>query len=65
MPKFIKVKPMTDDSGHNYLVPNELADEFTKLLEGGEDTEQEFNDKFDIYATGGSLDCEYQLYIED
>lgn len=31
--KFIKVKPVKDESGHWYIIPNELIDDFYKDLE--------------------------------
>lgn len=61
---------MSDDASHKYLVPNELAQEFTermnKMYEDGfedQDLIDEFEKKFGQYRTGGSVN-NVQLYIE-
>ena len=68
----IKVKALTDDSSHWYLVPNEEAEEFNKLIslicyanetDGGEKLIYEFEKKFSKYRTGGDLNLT-QLYID-
>lgn len=59
--QFIPVVSTKDDSGHLYIIPNELAKEFNDLCYE-EDKYKEFEDKFSKYKTGGSL-SNYQLYI--
>lgn len=44
---------MEDEDGHWYTVPVELKNEFDRLLEGGEDCEDEFNRIFSPYSVGG------------
>lgn len=61
------VKPLKDDSGHWYIVPNEESDLFYELLEkaenGDHEAEQLFIETFDGYMTGGDLNLK-QLYIK-
>ena len=59
-----KVKALTDDSGHWYIIPNELAGEFWKDSENEEmgDTGV-FDRKYGKYATGGDLNIT-QLFIK-
>lgn len=59
----IKVHATKDDDGHWYVIPSEMIDEFHRLLEGGEKTEDEFIEKFSDYMTGGDLNL-VQLYAE-
>lgn len=56
-----KVKAVQDDSGHWYVIPNELIDEFDFDLE---DEDFDFGAKYGQYMTGGDLNL-VQLYIED
>lgn len=58
-----KVHATKDNDGHWYVIPVELVEEFDRLLEGGESTEDEFIDKFSDYMTGGDLNL-VQLYAE-
>jgi hypothetical protein len=60
-PNFIPVKILQDDSSHNYIVPNDLAQDFDDLCYN-EDKWDKFEDKFSKYMTGGSPN-NYQLYI--
>lgn len=64
---FKKVKVTQDDSGHWYLIPNELYGEFNSLCEkadnGDYDAMNEVYDKFGIYRTGGDLN-NIQLYTK-
>ena len=65
----IKVKAVQDDSGHWYIIPNELCDEFINIMddiehyENNEKYVREFEDKFSHYRTGGDLNLK-QLWIE-
>lgn len=58
-----KVVAVQDDSCHWYVIPVEMLQEFRKLGEGGEGTEDEFIEKFSDYMTGGDLN-NIQLYAE-
>ena len=60
----IKVKILQDDSGHWYIIPNELYDEFC-LDEQNEEMiyDGEFDEKWGKYRTGGDLNL-VQLYAE-
>lgn len=59
-----KVKALTDESGHWYLIPNELADEFHNDLNASEeDTAHIFDYKWGKYMVNGDLN-NVQLYIE-
>lgn len=54
--------------GDWYVIPVEMKDEFSRLSELAEESENydeqdEFNDKFGQYATGGDLN-NIQLYAE-
>jgi hypothetical protein len=59
-----KVKAITDESGHWYVIPNDLEDEFFKdeqdedMVDSGE-----FDEKYGKYMTGGALNL-VQLYAE-
>lgn len=60
------VKAVRDDDGHWYVIPNELFNEFNRLLDTHEDdfeSQREFMEKFDKYRTGGDLNL-VQLYAE-
>lgn len=63
-----KVKIVTDNDGHWYVLPNELITEFLEDLEtmsGDEDyiDSGEFDNKYFQYRTGGDLNL-VQLYIK-
>jgi hypothetical protein len=58
-----------DNDGHWYVIPVQLADEFTRLLEqsgehnlGCYEAQQKFIEKFNQYSTGGDLN-NTQLYV--
>jgi hypothetical protein len=64
----IPIKALKDDEGHWYIIPNEKAVDFYKDLENtyeddGEKFNDEFNDKYGQYRTGGDLNL-IQLYIK-
>jgi hypothetical protein len=56
-----KVYATKDNDGHWYIIPAEMTDEFRRLRDGGESTEDEFIEKFSNYMTGGDLNL-VQLY---
>jgi hypothetical protein len=59
-----KVKATRDDSGHWYIIPNELYDEFCLDEENEEMIDDgEFDKKWGKYRTGGDLNL-VQLYAE-
>lgn len=58
-----QVHATKDDDGHWYVIPVELVDEFNRLLDGGESTEDEFIEKFSEFMTGGDLNL-VKLYAE-
>lgn len=65
-----KVKALQDESGHWYVIPAEMGEEFYKLMNNhGKqpalwyEFEEEFIEKFDKYRTGGDLNL-VQLYAE-
>ncbi len=61
----VKVKATQDDSGHWYLIPNELNDQFQKDLEDEEMCDSgEFDKKYSEFMTGGDLNL-IQLYVKD
>ncbi len=59
-----KVKAVKDDSGHWYVIPNDLYEEFIKdeqnedMIDSGK-----FDEKYGKYMTGGDLNL-IQLYVE-
>lgn len=61
-----------DNDGHDYVIPYEMREEFDHMLEmseyvsgtGWEDREEEFNDKFSTYMTGGDINEAEELYIK-
>lgn len=60
--KFQKVKVIQDDSGHWYIIPNELLDSFIKDEEDEDFVDSgEFDKKYGKYRTGGDLNLK-QLY---
>ena len=67
---YIPVKPVQDEDGHWYIIPNNEIEEFHEILEKLINTDyndmdllDEFDDKFDKYKTGGDLNLK-QLYIK-
>lgn len=59
-----KVKVIKDDSGHWYIIPNEIAIDFYKDEEDEDFVDSGgFDNKYGQYRTGGSLNL-VQLYIE-
>lgn len=59
-----KVYATKDDSGHWYVIPAEMADDFYALLEKGDEVEYKaFEEKYGNYKTGGGLN-NIQLYAE-
>ncbi len=63
--KYLPIAITSDDNGHEYIVPIELAQEFHKTLEQcTEDDDYDAMDKFDKYRTGRSVD-NYQLFISE
>jgi hypothetical protein len=62
---FKKVKAITDDDGHWYIIPNELDSEFYKDLQNEDMIDSgDFDDKYGQYRTGGDLNL-IQLYIKE
>jgi hypothetical protein len=68
--KLIPVYATKDDSGHWYVIPVNMKEEFDKLLEkstsnkeGWETAETQFIDTFSQYMTGGDLN-NAQLYAK-
>ncbi len=60
--KIQKVKAIQDDSGHWYIIPNELLDSFRKDEEDEDFVDSgEFGKKYGKYSTGGDLNLK-QLY---
>ncbi len=55
------VQALQDDSGHWYIVPNEIAEYFQDYVEN-EDVNV-FEERYGKYATGGDLNL-FQLYAE-
>lgn len=59
-----KVYAVQDDSGHWYIIPFEMKDDFFKMLNEGEPDEWDlFTEKYSKYMTGGDLNL-VQLYAE-
>lgn len=59
-----KVAAGQDDSGHWYVIPAELKDQFYKDVEDEEMADSgEFDEKYGEYMTGGDLN-NVQLYAE-
>ena len=55
-----EIRAIQDESGHWYVIPAELEQEFAEIQETLEDEYDqdlinEFEDKFDRYRTGGCL----------
>ncbi len=56
------VKAVKDESGHWYLIPNEIYSDFIRDL-NDESMEDEFGSIYGEYMTGGDLNLK-QLYIK-
>jgi hypothetical protein len=57
-----KVKAVRDDSGHWYVIPDELYQNFLKDLDNEDMVDSgEFDEKYGKYMTGGDLNL-VQLY---
>ena len=64
MAQFQKVKAVKDNSGHWYVIPSELEDDFNKDCYNDEMQDNgEFDEKYGEYRTGGDLNL-VQLYTE-
>lgn len=60
--EFQKVKAITDDSGHWYVIPNDMINEFRKDEQNEDFVDSgRFDDKYGKYQTGGDLN-RIQLY---
>ena len=58
----VKVKAVRDDSGHWYVIPDELYQNFLKDLDNEDMADSgEFGEKYGKYMTGGDLNL-VQLY---
>lgn len=62
--EYQRIVILTDDSGHDYVVPFESKDEFLRLLDLGEVAEDEFIEKFEKYMCGGDPSSSYEFYIK-
>jgi hypothetical protein len=62
--KYHKISIEKDDSGHDYVIPYILKERFHKLLELGEDGEDDFMDEFDKWMCGGDPNSIYEFYIK-
>lgn len=61
--EYIPVQIQSDEDGHNFIIPNELADEFSAAMEKGYLTDDYSEaEKFQKYRTGGCVN-NYQLFI--
>jgi hypothetical protein len=59
-----KVKARQDDSGHWFVIPNELDDDFDNDLDDTDFVDSGgFDEKYGKYMTGGALNL-IQLYAE-
>lgn len=59
-----KVKVIQDESGHWYVIPNDLLDEFAEDEENESMVDSgKFDEKWDKYRTGGDLNL-VQLWAE-
>lgn len=59
-----KVKAWTDDSGHWYIIPNDIEDDFINDLADEEMVDSgQFDNKYGQYRTGGDLN-NIQLYAD-
>lgn len=63
--KMNKIKAVKDESGHWYLIPNELLEEFRKEEQDENFVDSgNFDNKYGKYRTGGDLNL-IQLYIKE
>lgn len=65
-PGFIPVVVTQDNEGHWYVIPAEMENDFSRLLDDSgtdEDAEQMFIETFSSYLTGGDLNL-IQLYMK-
>ena len=59
-----KVKVTRDESGHWYVLPDDIYDEFVKDEENEDMIDSgKFDDKYEKYRTGGGINL-VQLYAE-
>lgn len=57
-------RAVQDDSGHWYVIPDKLADDFSRDLQDEEMCDSgEFDEKYSGYLTGGDLNL-VQLYAK-
>ena len=64
-PTYKKVKAVRDDSGHWFILPNELKDAFYEDLNNEDFVDSGgFDDRYGKYRTGGDLNL-VQLYIKE
>lgn len=63
MMKMKPVKAVKDNSGHWYIIPNELYDDFYKDLEDEDIIGSYFDHKYHKFMTGGTVNM-VQLYIQ-
>ena len=62
MEKYIKVKAVTDNDGHWFVIPNEIKNKFYKDLDNEDFVDSgEFDNINGKYRTGGDLNL-VQLY---
>ena len=62
MEKYIKVKAVTDNDGHWFVIPNEIKNKFYKDLDNEDFVDSgEFDNIYGKYRTGGDLNL-VQLY---
>lgn len=70
--KYQRVYITQDNDGHDYVIPYEMREEFSNLLEKSEygnndkwdEYEEEFIDKFEKYMTGGDINEAEELYVK-
>lgn len=61
----IKVRPVQDDTGDWYILPNELVKQFYKDQDDEDMVDSgEFGNKYGQYTTGGDLN-NIQLYADE
>lgn len=62
---YTKIKAVKDDSGHWYLIPNNLLDGFYKDIQNEHFVDSgKFDSKYYQYMTGGDLNL-IQLYVKN
>ena len=63
MKKYIKVKAITDNDGHWFVIPNKIKEQFYRDLEDEDFVDSgKFDGIYGKYRTGGDLNL-VQLYI--